>query len=419
MAGRDAQAGRRWDTAIPVRLRRGRGCFVHNKTFAPVTLYSPLSGHADRMIASVPPLIESHHPATFRTRGIAAPFTTPLLAGARVRESRHSGIEVVVPNPSGGRGVYILHWPGVCALCKPTVHDTMLFRRFSGLADIDTAHIRGAALDIALEGHAGRNAKIAAETAVAADRSERLLAHFLLLMGLVEQVDPKGGKTTSLTERTPDLDRRTSVALHRVASAVGRPAAHLAGGLAAIADAFAPLGVAQDDRSARIPRLLLRLEEACGTLSGWLSDAPENDIGGLGELVTVALRSACDSGTAILRTTRLPLGDPVALLKNWCADPVGVEALAERCDALLDGWERVCLVWLCAATAASRRAALLEMIPLMPVLPRQVMDWTGVAIPAEAMDPACRLTSQQDAWRSGGAAFALIERNEILRAMSL
>lgn len=371
------------------------------------------------MSATASPLIETHYPVTFRNRGVAAPFTTPMLAGARVRESDRTGIELVVPNPSGGRGVYILNWPGVCALCKPTVHDTMLFRRFASLADIDSAHIRAAALDVAIAGHAGRDAVIAAEAAVAADRAERLLAHFLVLMGLVEQLDPKGRKITSLGERTPDVDRRANAVLHRVASSIGRPVAQLAGGLGAVADAFAPVGVAQDDRIARIPRLNLRLEAVSSALSHWLAEAPENDIGGLGQMVAVAMQTASESGTTVLRTTRLKLNDPMALLKTWCAEPAGVVALTGRCDALLDGWERVALLWLAATTDASRRATLLEMIPSMPVLPREVTDWIGVSIPSEAMEPACRVTSQQDSWRSGGAAFSLIERNEKLRAMSL
>jgi hypothetical protein len=270
-----------------------------------------------------------------------------------------------------------------------------------------------------MEGHAGQDAATAARAAAAADLSQRLLAHFLLLMGVVEQIDPQGRKTTTLAERTPDLDRRASVVLHQIASSIGHPAAHLAGGLAAMGDAFAPVGVAPDDSTARMPRLIQRLRETGTALSNWLSEAPENDIGDLGRMATVAMLAACETATTVLRATRLPLTDPVVLLRNWCADPAGTEALTGRCDALLDGWERVALLWLSATTAASRRAALLEMIPLMPVLPREVMDWTGISIPATALDEVCRITSQQDAWRTGSAAFALIERNERLRAMSL
>ncbi len=86
----------------------------------------------------IPP-VRDHYPATFRNRGAAVPFTTPLLAGARARDSKGAGVELVIPNPSGGRGVYIVQWPGVRALCTPTVHDTVLFGRIAQLKRIDPA----------------------------------------------------------------------------------------------------------------------------------------------------------------------------------------------------------------------------------------------------------------------------------------
>jgi hypothetical protein len=68
---------------------------------------------------------EYRHPATFRSRGVAARFTTPMLVGARMRDAEHGGVEVVVPNPPGGRGFCVLDLRGVQALCSPTVHDTV------------------------------------------------------------------------------------------------------------------------------------------------------------------------------------------------------------------------------------------------------------------------------------------------------
>ncbi len=38
------------------------------------------------MSGNAPFLVESHHPATFRSRGVAAPFTTPMLSGTRIRD---------------------------------------------------------------------------------------------------------------------------------------------------------------------------------------------------------------------------------------------------------------------------------------------------------------------------------------------
>ena len=40
-----------------------------------------------------------YHPTTFQERGVALPFTTPMLGGARARLSHNRGIEIIVRNP--------------------------------------------------------------------------------------------------------------------------------------------------------------------------------------------------------------------------------------------------------------------------------------------------------------------------------
>ena len=148
------------------------------------------------------PASDSHHPATFELRGAAVPFTTPMLAGARVRLSKRTGTELVVPNPSGSRGIYVVLWAGVRDLCNPTVHDRRLIEYISRLPQIDPAAVRKSGLEVALEGYAGRGAVAAAEAARESDDAHRLLAHFRLLAELIEQVEPTGRKATALVEKT-------------------------------------------------------------------------------------------------------------------------------------------------------------------------------------------------------------------------
>ncbi len=367
------------------------------------------------MSGTVPFLIESHHPATFRSRGVAVPFTTPLLSGTRARESAQTGIELVVPNPSGGRGVYILDWAGVRTLGNPTVHDTVLFRRMADIGSLDPAGMREAALDVALQGHAGRDAAAAAGQSLARDAAHRLNAHFLLMMSLIEQVSPSAAKATAAA----DVERRGSTILHRLAPMMGRAPADLADALAAIGALFAPVGVGAEDTDSRIARLLARLEEAQVTLSAWLRTDPENDIGGLGRAVAGAMQTAAGYGGTILTSARTALADPIGLLKRWFKDPEEVEATASRAGWVLDGWEWVCLLWLAAGSGDARRRALLEMAQLVPVLPAEASGWATLPPPPETLRQPCRVTSREDSWRTGAAAFPLIGRNETLRAMSI
>jgi hypothetical protein len=375
---------------------------------------------------------------TFASRGVSVPFTTPVLAGARLRQARlrqaelgqasvrqaelgqagNQDIELVLPNPFGGRGIYVLPWSGVRALGKPTVHDTALFRHCLRLQAVDPAGIRDAALDVAREGHAGRGAEAAATATIAQDRGLRARTHTALMLRLIEQVDPDFPPAPSVAEQAAHLNRRTCLVLDRIAPSLGCQPAELATALTALASALSPIGSVAGDRDARIPRLLCRLEETQAGLTDWLRADPGNDMGGLGQAISAAIGRICETGSAVLESTRTALAQPVTILKRWIADRNGVLAQVTRCDWLLDGWERVGLLWLCAATEAARRAALLEMAPLVPVLPREVLQWTDTAIAADAMQPACLVTSSQDSWRTGGAAFALIARNERLLAMS-
>ncbi|HYZ34659.1 MAG TPA: hypothetical protein VE684_20545, partial [Crenalkalicoccus sp.] len=66
---------------------------------------------------------------SFAARGVAAPFTTPALLGARLRTSRPGAPELVLPHPAGAQGVYILNWPALADLCTPSLHDGALWER--------------------------------------------------------------------------------------------------------------------------------------------------------------------------------------------------------------------------------------------------------------------------------------------------
>jgi len=111
--------------------------------------------------ARLPPA-QDHLPTTFLERGIAVPFTTPQLAGARVRPGEREGLELIVPNPSGGRGVYIVAWESMSAICRPTVHDCRLSAMVAGVRGVTPATIRQAARQAAAQGYAGRRAAVAA-----------------------------------------------------------------------------------------------------------------------------------------------------------------------------------------------------------------------------------------------------------------
>ena len=96
------------------------------------------------------PAVRLYHPATFLERGVAIPFTTPLLFGTRARPSERHGSELIIPNPSGGRGVYVLSWAAIAQLCQPTLHDQIFNEHIAALVAVTPASIRRVAREIRL-----------------------------------------------------------------------------------------------------------------------------------------------------------------------------------------------------------------------------------------------------------------------------
>ena len=105
--------------------------------------------------AELPP-IRPYHPTTFLERGVAVPFTTPRLGGTRARPAKKHLVELVVPNLSGGRGVYVMPWTSLTALCRPTLHDKVFSQRIASITNVTPATIRRVARQIAAEGLAER-----------------------------------------------------------------------------------------------------------------------------------------------------------------------------------------------------------------------------------------------------------------------
>lgn len=336
--------------------------------------------------------IESYHPRTFHERGVSAPFTTPLLAGARLRGAPSRGghiLEVIIPNPAGGRGVYILPWGERGDLCRPTVHDTRLGDALAirgDLASLCPAMVRHAGWVVAAEGHAGHAAAVtaglvlhdaAARFAIASSRLESALARI-------------GGGTAS----EPAARERLAGLLANIHAPEGDPA--------------------------RLPQLIDAVGALATALPDWAAaqSGPESAVA---QVVGTAAGLVHGSAVYLLRAAIGQLDDPAKLLRDWLGDAAGVEQALSRADWLLDGWHRLVLLWQSAQPGPA--AAALEMAALLPVWPDEAEAW--LALPAGtaarmARRPGLlariRLAGQ---WSHQAIAVDQIARNERLRALGL
>jgi hypothetical protein len=358
-----------------------------------------------------------YHPTTFQERGVVVPFTTPVLAGTRARLSGDRSLELIVHNPNGGRGVYVVHWAAITSFGRPTLHDKILNTRMAFLDRITPATIRETAIAAAAEGLAGEGAMQAANSASAIDASDRRVAHDSLLSALIRQVNIGPDSSSGGPGRNAaDLDARARQTLAWLAPRLGQPEAWVIAALTALADAMACVAVTKSGEEARIPRLTKMLRETRDEISGWIAVQQNGDrVAYAREICSVADATLKLSAGLVAQARRMT-DDIVGLLRVWAADPESVRRIASRPEWLLDGWEHICLVWDFARDDAARRAALVEIANYVPILPREVNEWSGCQADLGGSFFENRSILLNVDWHSGTMVFDLIARNEQFRA---
>lgn len=362
------------------------------------------------------PPVQTYRPATFQERGVAVPFTTPLLTGARARHGARCDVELIVRNPSGGQGYYIVPCASVRALCRPTVHDSRLNRLISSLAVLSPSTVRQAALAVAAQGLAGRSAMAAAQAALEKERQDRISTEYLLLGALAEQTDPETFKGIDWRRHpSMEVERHAQRIVAELARSRNQSPEVLSNTLEALAETFAPIGVVGQLTEARLPRLL---RDITAMHAGLVERrrVPCDDV--LFELIDMVASRAGPITTAsakVLAATKALTRDVTSLLHSWSRSRERVLELVAKPEWLLDGWEEVCLLWRSRRSLEQQRATTIEMAHLMPVLPREIEQWGALAaIPSEAA--AGQLISFDENWRAGPAMLTLTARNERLRA---
>lgn len=362
------------------------------------------------------PVMQAYHPATFRERGVAAPFTTPALLGARLRLTARGQLEIVAANPAGGRGVYVLPWAAVSELCRPTVHDILLGQRIGGLPDLTPATVRAVAREVAAEGMAGREAAAAAHMAALTDQQDRVATNFHLLLVVIAQVEPAElADLGTERSRSVELEHRVRRAIARIGPKLGRSAAAVATTLEELAGCFAAIGMTDQAPPPRIPRAMAALARLRAETSAWGAEH-KGESATHAEVLAALADVTLSCAGRLLADARAITGDMARLVRGWAGVSTALKNMLARPDWFLDGWDRLCGIWDYADSDAARHAALAEIIPLLPVLPREAAEWVGMPVAIDAPWRSREPGRQHDD-RPMSSLFERVERNEALRAM--
>jgi hypothetical protein len=359
---------------------------------------------------------QAYQPATFLDRGVTVPFTTPFLLGARIRPTdTRAGLEVVITNPSGGRGFYIVPWPALTEVCSPTLHDRRLWQRLSDQTGVTPALVREMAHAVAAEGLAGRAAAGAASKARGEEAAGRMRANYMLLLDLIRRSETAEESATPPQADSPaNVERRARRAVGRIAPRIGVTPEIIAAWLESLAGAFCGVGVPGDPVPSRTRRMARDLVALVDQVALWVAQSPDPHEQHAATMVMEAARLTLHCAEAAFRDLDSLLSDTPTLLRAWREDSSGIGRRATRPDWLLDGWQVIVELWRDAAPEM-RQGALWEMAFLAPVMPREVEEWLGIEEDWDRPARLRRLVRAREDWRSG-RMLDLVARNERLRA---
>lgn len=364
------------------------------------------------------PPARPYRPTTFQERGVAVPFTTPILAGVRARHGQRHEIELMVPNPSGGHGVYIMDCNGLRSLCRLTVHDSRLNQRIAELPLVTPATVRQAVLDVAAQGLAGRPAMEAASAAVEKDQQDRALTRFLLLGALAGQIAPKEfDYAASRGHRSPEIEEEAQRIIAQAAPKIGLSTARIVAAIEALAEEFRGIGVAGQPEPGRILRQIGHLGALREQLSAWVLEHCDNSHVELADTLAEAARQVIAATEPMLVTAHGMTQDMVTLVHTWVRSPQRIRETANRAEWLLDGWEQICRMWQASEDPDQQSATMAEMVQLLPVQPREIADGSAARpLLIQQPQPATRFDAAR---RTETAALNLTARNERLRAIAV
>lgn len=355
-----------------------------------------------------------YEPATFLDRGVAVPFTTPILMGARARPSEdREGLEVIIANPSGSDGVYILPWVAIPQICSPTLYDRRLWYLLRDVKILSPRIVRDAVEAAALEGLAGRAASEAVRAARMAREAREKRINFALLLNLIKHVErPNAAHASPELDDPRELKMRSQRAVLQTAQQLSMTTEAVANALEELSKAFNGFGLPADKDPTPSRELIQHLQGLAGDIGVWRQEFPDAAGATTASLLQESLEHTMNCAAQSVEEFDLLLGDTFAAIKAWHQDRNELHQRLTRLDSLLDGWDMILGVWN-SVSPSERENAIMEMALLAPILPKEISGWFGVDVDWARPYRNLKIVQQFGDWRSG-RALDMVARNENL-----
>lgn len=287
-----------------------------------------------------------HWPRTFTERGVSVPFTTPVLAQARMRKrSKDEEAELLVSGLSGAKGIYVIGWRSVREIfTRMTTHDQRLYAALATRNRIVPEGVRKISLKISNSGLAGPQAAATAKASLEEMENEKLLANYHLVSTVLKShsKDKKGITVADLA--TAKGRQKVKDRLSEIGSRFSLSADEFYSNLEEWSDTMAAMGLPDVPMKTRYRRMRDNLREFATSILEWARNDRSESAQGAKLVGQVA------EATLILLDLEFENVDKMAqelgpTMQNWKANKVALAQAVERVSWMLDGWDPVVAMW--------------------------------------------------------------------------
>jgi hypothetical protein len=286
-------------------------------------------------------------PETFEQRGVYVPFTTPILAYARLRRPIGGSLEVLIPGLAGGSETYIIPYKVLPDVLNLLVHDRALHEELLNLRKISPGRVRQSANLVAMTGLGGPALAKRAKQDRQSELELPTLILFSLIRNSISQLAPSHPGVAELDGRkiaTPEGLNLAREALGGYGQTIGESGNKIYSRLERWANALAPLGMSDGSIKGPLLILLTTLEDLTVELSKWLIQEPP-DTAEMAQRTVTAARAAAQRARDHINA--------IAEFENAMAEPLRsfeetenkITLHIERISLMLDGWQRVIDLW--------------------------------------------------------------------------
>ena len=342
---------------------------------------------------------QAPRPSLSSERTVGIPFTTPLVCGAKVRLVKGGVVELLVPNPSGGRGFYVMDLRAVRDYCQLTVHDQLLLENLLDMDTVTPMAVRRCARNVALSGAAGRDAASAAKRAAERDDGIINLTNYLMLMRLLRRVGIDERELQRPMGEDKAMQNQIKRRLTALMPKIGLTPDEIIDTVGDIAFYASSIGFVGDEIRARHMATLERLRPFASAVNRWAVLESGESADWAARIASCAIWTY-DVVVPLVIDCQARLEDIPELVRTWRSDGNEVRELFSMPDWLLDCWPEIFAIWDTAAGEGRemQRAVISQIQRLLPLAQTLAEEDAIVVIKADASVVMSRSVRLQEDW---------------------